>query len=210
VTDFDSWDRCVSRGFPASMLPFRYNNGIRVFQSPGYVSIALEMLGTRVIPIRSGNAQHWPQQVEAWLGNSVGHWEGNTLVIETTNIKTGDSATTDAYARNGSPLNMATMGVPPWNTIPTSKQAKVVERLTPVGPDNIVYELTYNDPEVFTAPWTARLDWTRNEKYAFYEYACHEGDVQIRNYITSSRAGTLQDASAADRAAAGEGGGARQ
>ena len=206
VTDFDSWDRCVSRGFPASMLPFRYNNGIRVYQSPGYVTIALEMLGTRVIPIRTGDPQHWPAPVEAWLGNSVGHWEGNTLVIETTNIKTGDSATQDHFARNGSPLNMATMGVPPWNTIPTSKQAKVVERLTPTGPNSIVYEMTYSDPEVFTAPFTARLDWTRNDDYAFFEYACHEGDVQVRNYINSSRAGTLQEAGEADRAAAGESG----
>jgi hypothetical protein len=207
VTDFDSWDRCVTRGFPASMLPFRYNNGIRVYQSPGYVTIALEMLGNRVIPIRSGDPQHWPQPVEAWLGNSVGHWEGNTLVIETTNIKTGDSATGDMFARNGSPLNMATLGVPAWNTIPTSSKAMVVERLTPTGPDSIIYEMTYSDPEVFTAPFTARLDWTRRDDYEFYEYACHEGDVQVRNYITSSRAGTLQEAGAADRAAAGESGG---
>ena len=207
VTDFDAWDRCVTRGFPASMLPFRYNNGIRVYQSPGYVTIALEMLGSRVIPIRSGDPQHWPKQVEAYLGNSVGHWEGNTLVIETTNLKTGDSATRDSLARNGSPLNMATMGVPPWNTIPTSDKAKVVERLTPTGPDSIIYEMTYSDPEVFTAPFTARLDWTRNNEYEFYEYACHEGNVQVRNYITASRAGTLQEASAEDRAAAGESGG---
>ena len=196
VTDFDAWDRCISRGFPASMLPFRYNNGIRVYQSPGYVSIALEMLGTRVIPIRSGNdPQHWPKPVEAWLGNSVGHWEGNTLVIETTNIKTGDSATKDMFARNGSPLNMATMGVPPFNTIPTSEKAKVVERLTMTGPDSIIYEMTYSDPEVFTAPFTARLDWTRNSSYEFYEYACHEGDVQVRNYITADQAGRLEKAS---------------
>src|SRR5205085_3370300 len=102
---------------------------------------------------------HWPQPVEAWLGNSIGHWEGNTLVIETTNIKTGDSATRDSYARNGSPLNMATMGVPPNNVIPTSKQAKVIERLTPVSANQLIYELTYADPEVFVSPWTARLDW---------------------------------------------------
>ena len=206
VTDFDSWDRCISRGFPASMLPFRYNNGIRVYQAPGYVTIALEMLGNRVIPIRSGDPQHWPDAVQGYLGNSVGHWEGNTLVIETTNLKAGDSATRDAFARNGSPLNMATMGVPAWNTIPTSEKAKVVERLTPTGPNSIVYEMTYSDPEVFTAPFTARLDWTRNDEYEFFEYACHEGNVQVRNYITSSRAGTLQEASEADRNAAGEGG----
>src|SRR5690606_30928285 len=93
VSDFDSWDRCVSRGFPASMYPFRYNNGIRVFRSPGYIVLQLEMLGTRGIP--SGDQPHWPGAVEAWMGNSRAHWEGKTLVIETTNIVSGDSATED-------------------------------------------------------------------------------------------------------------------
>ena len=82
---------------------------------------------------------------------------------------------------------MATRGIPPWNTIPTSKNAKVTERLTMIGPDTITYEMTYSDPEVFTAPWTLRFDWTRDETYEFFEYACHEGNVQVRNYITSSR-----------------------
>ena len=190
VTDFDSWDRCISRGFPASMLPFRYNNGIRIYQTPGYVTIALEMLGTRIIPV-AGQLEPWPEPVEAWLGSSRGRWEGNTLVIETTNIKTGDSATHDMFARNGSPLNMATRGIPPWNTIPTSAQAKVVERLTMTGENTITYEMTYSDPIVFTAPWTVRFDWTRDESYDFFEYACHEGNVQVRNYITASRAGRL-------------------
>ena len=184
--DFDSWDNCYSRGFPASMFPFRYNNGIRIFQSPGYVVIMLEMLGTRVIPI--GNAPRWPHNVEAWMGDSRAHWEGKTLVIETSNIKSGDAVTHDLSKRAASPLNMATANVPPFNTIPTSDQAHSVERLTMTGPDTIAYEITYDDPKVFTAPWTARLDWSRNEKYQFYEYACWEGDVQVRNYITSSRA----------------------
>jgi hypothetical protein len=187
VDDFDSWDRCISRGFPASMFPFRYNNGIRIFQGPGYIVINLEMLGTRVIPIGS-DAPHWPHNVEGWMGNSRGHWEGKTLVIETTNIKSGDGASHDPYKRAASPLNMATANVPPFNTIPTSDQAHTVERLTRTGPDTITYEITYTDPKVFTAPWTARLDWTRNDKYAMYEYACHEGDVQVRNYILASRA----------------------
>ena len=194
VTDFDSWDRCISRGFPASMLPFRYNNGIRIYQAPGYVTIALEMLGTRIVPIGTGDK--WPEPVEAWLGSSRGRWEGNTLVIETTNLKSGDSATRDMYARNGSPLNMATRGIPPWNTIPTSARAKVTERLTMIGENTITYEMTYSDPEVFTAPWTLRFDWTRDDSYDFFEYACHEGNVQVRNYITSSRAGRLETLSA--------------
>jgi len=189
VSDFDSWDRCVSRGFPASMYPFRYNNGIRVFQAPGYVVIHLEMLGNRVIPLRgAGGAGHWPAPVEAWLGSSVGWWEGNTLVIETTNIKSGDSATHDAFARNGSPLNIATQAVPPFNTIPTSTKAKTVERLTMTGPGTLMHELTYTDPEVFTAPWTTRVEWIRDDDYQFFEYACHEGNRMPRDYISASRA----------------------
>jgi len=192
VSDFDSWDRCVSRGFPASMYPFRYNNGIRVFQAPGYVTIYLEMLGNRVIPLVAGReaarAYRWPAQTEAWLGNSVGWWEGSTLVIETTNIKSGDSASHDHYARNGSVLNIATQAVPPYNTIPTSKQARTVERLTMTGPNSLMHELTYTDPEVFTAPWTTRVEWIRDDEYNFFEYACHEGNRMPRDYITASRA----------------------
>jgi hypothetical protein len=186
VDDFDSWDRCVSRGFPASMYPFRYNNGIRVFQSPGYVVIVLEMLGTRVIPI--GDQAQWPDSVEAWMGNSRAHWEGKTLVIETTNIVSGDSATENVQERAASPLNMATQAVPPFNTIPMSTQAMTVERLTMTGPDTMVHELTYSDPEVFTAPWTTRIEWTRDDDYEFFEYACHEGNYIVRDYISASRA----------------------
>jgi hypothetical protein len=192
VDDFDSWDRCVSRGFPASMFPFRYNNGVRIFQSPGYVEVYLEMLGNRVIPLYA-NAQearrhHWPAGVEAWMGNPVGWWEGNTLVVETTNIKSGDSVSENIYDRAASPLNMASQNVPPFNTIPTSPKAKTLERFTMTNPDSLTYEITYTDPEVFTAPWTVREEWARDDDYVMYEYACHEGDVQVRNYITASRA----------------------
>jgi hypothetical protein len=188
--DFDSWDRCVSRGFPASMFPFRYNNGLRIFQSPGYMVISLEMLGTRIIPI--GNAPKWPGQVEAWMGDSRGHWEGKTFVIETSNIKSGDGVTYDLSKRAASPLNMATQNVPPFNTIPTSTQAHTVERLTMVSPNTMDYQITYDDPLVFTKPWTARFEWSRDDSYQFFEYACIEGDVQVRNYIKASRAERAQ------------------
>lgn len=177
VTDFDSWDRCISRGFPASMFPFRYNNGIRIYQSPGYVTIALEMLGTRMIPVGGAN-EPWPEAVKAWMGNSRGRWEDhNTLVVETTNIQAG-----------AAPLNMATRGVPRNNTVPMSEEAKVVERFHMIGPDTITYEMTYEDPVIFAAPFTTRVNWTRDDTYEFYEYACHEGNVQVRNYITANRA----------------------
>lgn len=177
VDDFDSWDRCISRGFPASMLPFRYNNGIRIFQSPGNVTIQLEMLGTRVIPIGE-NPDHWPEEVKAWMGDSRGWWEDhNTLVIETRNIQPG-----------ASPLNMATRGVPPSNTLQMSDEATVIEKLHMIDANTITYEMHYSDPVIWEAPWALRVNWTRDDTYQFFEYACHAGNVQVRNYITASRA----------------------
>jgi hypothetical protein len=192
VSDFDSWDRCVSRGFPASMFPFRYNNGIRVFQSPGYVTIVLEMLGTRVIPLyknkAAADAAGWPSDVESWMGDSRAWWDGKTLMIETSNIKSGDSVAGDGYSRAASPLNVATQASLPLNTTPMSKQAKTLEKLVMTGPNTIDYTVTYSDPKTFTAPFTARFEWTRDDSYQFFEYACHEGNQQIRDYISASRA----------------------
>jgi hypothetical protein len=186
VTDFDTWDRCITRGLPASMFPNRYNNGIRIFQSPGYITIVLEMLGTRVIPI--GDTPPWPAGMEAWMGHSRAHWEGKTLVIETTNIKSGDSVSTDPYKRSASPVIVTMIGGAPLNTTPTSPKARMVERLTMTGPNTLMHELTYDDPETYTAPWTTRIEWTRDDSYKFYEYACHEGNQAMRGYILASKA----------------------
>jgi hypothetical protein len=176
VTDFDTWDRCVTRGFPASMLPFRYNNGLQILQAPGYVIINLEMIhDARIIPLDNRPAP--PKSVTSWMGESRGHWEGNTLVVETSNIRPG-----------AAPLNMATLGGPRNNTIPMSPEAHVTERFTLINANTMTYEMTYSDPKVWTAPFTLRMDWPRNEKYQFFEYACHEGDEQVRNYIVANRA----------------------
>jgi hypothetical protein len=183
VTDFDSWDRCITRGFPASMLPFRYNNGVQIMQAPGYVVVNLEMIhDARIIPLDGRPA---PQGVTNWMGVSRGHWEGNTLVVETSQIRQG-----------AAPLNMATIGAPANNTIPMSPQAHVTERFTLVGPNTLTYQMTFSDPVYWTAPFTVRVDWTRNEKYKFYEYACHEGDEQVRNYIVANRAQRAKDRAA--------------
>lgn len=188
--DFDTWDRCITQGFPASMFPNRYNHGIRIFQSPGFIVIQKEMLATRLIPIvkKDDVERHWPGDVEAWMGNSRAYWDGKTLVIETSNIKSGDSVTYDLSGRAASPVIVTMVGGMPLNTIPTSTKAHTVEKLTMTGPNAILYEVTYDDPEVFTAPWTAQIEWSRNPDYEFYEYACHEGNVQLRNYVSSSRA----------------------
>ena len=190
TTDFDSWDRCITRGLPASMLPMQYNNGIRIFQTPGLVAIQLEMIHeTRIVPV-DGRPGISPE-IGNWMGESRGRWEGdNTLVVETTNFRPGPSAT-----------NIVTTGSPPWNDTPISTEAKLVERFTMTGPDSIVYEATYHDPIIFTAPWTTRSDWQRNDEYGFFEYGCHEGNVQLRNYITASRAERAAEAAGGDDAA---------
>jgi hypothetical protein len=188
TTDFDSWDRCITRGLPASMFTINYNNGIRLWQAPGLVAIQLEMVHeTRIIP--TDGRPGIPTQIHNWLGESRGHWEnGNTLVVETTNFKPGPSAT-----------NVGTWGSPPWNDTPVSTEATMTERFTMTGPDTIVYEVTWNDPTIFTRPWTARLDWRRKSDYQMFEYACWEGDVQIRGYISSSRAQRAQQAQKAQQ-----------
>jgi hypothetical protein len=189
VTDFDSWDRCITRGFPASMLPFRYNNGVQILQAPGYVVINLEMIhDARIVPL---DGRPTPEGVTDWMGVSRGHWEGNTLVVETDHIRSG-----------AAPLNMATIGAPANNTIPMSPEAHVTERFTMVGPNTITYEMTYADPAIWTAPFTVRVDWTRDEKYRFYEYACHEGDEQVRNYIVTSRVQRAKDKAASEQKSA--------
>ncbi|MCB5425873.1 hypothetical protein H0274_11435 [Altererythrobacter sp. CC-YST694] len=177
VSDFDSWDRCITRGLPASMFPFMYNNGMRIFQAPGLVALQMEMVHeTRMI--YTDGRKPIPVQIQNWLGESRGHWEnGNTLVVETTNFKPGPSAT-----------NIGTTGSPPTNNTPISESAKMTERFTMTGKDTIVYEVTLDDPVVFTKPWTARLDWQRDDGFGIFEYACHEGNVQVRNYINASRA----------------------
>ncbi|MBT2135805.1 hypothetical protein KK137_15815 [Croceibacterium sp. LX-88] len=170
IGDFNSLDRCISRGLPSSMTPFPYNNGIQIFQSPGYVVLRLEIVHeTRIIPLdgRPG----LPATMRNYLGESRGHWEGETLVIETTNL-TGDT-----------PMNIVGPGNKP---IPTSPEQKVTERLTPVGPNTILYEARVEDPVVLTAPFTLRFPWTRDETYKLFEYACHEGNTVVPNYIKTT------------------------
>jgi hypothetical protein len=175
VTDFDNWDRCITRSLPASMLPSYYNGGVQIWQAPGYAVIRLEMIHeARVIPLDGGKA---PAGYQAWLGDSRGHWEGDTLVIETTN-----------FNGQGSSTNIHTIGAPPFNNTPLSTEYKLTERLTPTGPDTITYTATVEDPVIWTQPWTLELPWQRDDEYELYEYACHEGNVMIPNYINASRA----------------------
>jgi hypothetical protein len=181
VSDFNPLDRCITRGLPASMFPFMYNSGIEILQAPGYVAIRLEIVHeTRVIPV-DGRAALAPE-IRQWLGESRGRFEGDTLVIETTNF-------------NGeSPMLIVGPGGKP---LPTSRELKIVERLTRVGADAIDYEIAVEDPTVLTQPWKAAFPLERDTDYRFFEYACHEDNSAIRNFIVTSRFERRRQASAA-------------
>jgi hypothetical protein len=171
VTDFNALDRCITRGLPASMFPFMYNSGIEILQSPGVVAIRLELVHETRIVALDGRAAPSPE-IRQWLGVSRGHFEGETLVIETTNF-------------NGeSPMLIVGPGAKP---IPTSTALKITERLTRAAPDRIDYEIAIEDPIVLSAPWKAAFPIERDVDYRIYEYACHEDNSAIRNFIVTSR-----------------------
>jgi len=173
-TDFDAWDRCITRGLPPGMFPVNYNNGIEIHQAPGYVVVRLEMIHeARVIPV--DGRPPLDGSIKQWLGESRGRWEGNTLVVETTNFN-GLAGMT----------NVGTPGAPRGET-PMTPSTKVTERFTRTDEDTIQYEMFVEDPEVLTQPWKARYPMQRDDSYRFFEYACHEDNTAVRNFIVTSR-----------------------
>ena len=176
IGDFSAWDRCITRGMPVSMLPRNYNNGIRFFQSPGYVVISLEMAHeARVIP--TSGAPALASDIRQWMGESRGHWEGNTLVVETTNFA------------HGLDTGMTSGGVPGApGPQPSSDNLRIVERFTRTGPDSMDFEMVIEDPEVLASgSFTVKYPMVLDNDYKMYEYACHEGNTAVRNYIETSR-----------------------
>lgn len=168
--DFNSLDHCITRGLPASMIPFPYNNGLRIFQAPGYVVINLEMIHeTRIIPL--GGQPQLPGPIKPWLGSSRGHWEGDTLVVETENF-------------NGE-APMVIVG-PSNQPVPTSTAMTITEHFTLKGDDTLYYEAWVSDPEVLTAPFKLAFPLRRDESYQPFEYACHEGNTLVPAYIKAT------------------------
>jgi hypothetical protein len=171
--DFDSWDRCITRGMPVSMEPRNYNNGIRIMQSPGYVLIVLEMAHeVRIIPTDGRPALD--KSIKEWLGESRGHWEGNTLVVETTN-----------FNGKGDLTNSGVPGSPPLT--PASEKERITERFTRTDNDTIEFQMRVEDPDVIVSPFTVEYPMKLDNKYQMFEYACHEGNEAIRGYIVNSR-----------------------
>jgi hypothetical protein len=169
-----TWERCITRGVPAGMFPAGYNNAYQIVQSPGYVTILFEMIHEmRLIPI--DGRPHLPPSVRQWNGDSRGHWEGDTLVVDTTNYNgEGMIATSAATGR--------------IKGIHESQALHVVERFRRVDADTINYEVTIDDPEIYTAPWKVAMPLTRNPGYLIYEYACHEGNLAMGDILRGGRA----------------------
>ncbi len=173
--DFDSWDRCITRGMPSSMMPYRYNGGFRIIQAPGYVVFQLEMIHeARVIP--TGGATPLAAEIEQYLGDSRGRWEGTTLVVETTNYKEGAPM-----------INLAVVGSPPGNRFPYSGRMKTTERIVRLNDDWWLYEITTEDPVVLTRPFTVRYPMRNDPAYFMPEYACHENNTIVPNYVQTNR-----------------------
>jgi hypothetical protein len=175
------WVRCITRGVPGGMFPAGYNNGYQILQIPGYVVILYEMIHeARIIPL--DKRPHVGSNVRLWNGDPRGRWEGNTLVVETTNFNDkGSIATSAATGR--------------IRGVPHSDQLRVTERFTVRDDKTIDYEVTIEDPKVYTAPWKVALPLTRDDNYRMFEYACHEHNMSLTNELTGGRA--------LDKAAAG-------
>jgi hypothetical protein len=167
--DESLWDRCITRGLLGSILPSTYNDGNQIVQAPGVVVLRNEMIHeTRIIPVSSSGVDrpHPSATIRSWMGDSRGHWEGNTLVVETTNFN------------DQTQLNNATV----------SPDARVIERFTRTGPDTLEYRVTIEDPKTWTKPWTIQFPMKRDAEYRLYEYACHEGNYYMYNALTGARA----------------------
>jgi hypothetical protein len=167
--DFDLWGRCITKGLFGSMLPGNlYNKGNQIIQAPGYVVIRNEMVHeARVIPL-DGRA-HVGQGVRTYMGDGRGHWEGNTLVVETTNFKNN-------------------LGMNNLNFAHTTDAMKITERITRVAADELSYDLTLDDPKTFTRPFTLHIPFKLDNEYTVYEYACHEANYGLFDILKGARA----------------------
>lgn len=168
------WDRCITRGVPGGMFPAGYNNAYQIVQTAEYVVIAYEMIhDARIIPL--DNRPPLPARMQFWMGDSRGHWEGDTLVIETRNFNNQGWITTSAASGR-------------IKGIPHTDKLHVTERLKRVSRDEISYSATIDDPDIYTRPWTVAFPLTSEPDYRIYEYACHEGNYSIENILRGARA----------------------
>jgi hypothetical protein len=172
IEHYGPWERCITRGVPGAMFPGAYNNGHQIMQTRDYIVVHSEMIHeARVIPL-DGRPQSDPRTA-SWSGDSRGRWEGDTLVVDTTNFNGKSWIATNAAAG--------------WlRGIPQSEACHLVERFTRVDANTIQYEATIEDPNVYTSPWTVAFPLNKDERYRIFEYACHEGNHALENMLSQS------------------------
>lgn len=181
-TDRSVYERCITRGLPGAMMPGFYNHNYQILQTPDHVVIKVEMIhDARIIPIAPiapiastgsaaarGGRPPLPSAIRQWMGSSRGHWEGDTLVVETTNFN--DKVREQALI-----------------AFSTGQNLTLVERFTRTATDAIDYRFTVTDPTFYTRPWTASIPMVRFEG-PLYEYACHEGNYGLSGILAGARA----------------------
>jgi hypothetical protein len=176
--DATMYDRCISRGVTGSYFPSIYGNGSQIIQTPDSVAIRYEMIHeARIIPL--DGRPHESAKLRTYMGDPSGHWEGNTLVVETTNFIGGKLA----------------VGGTPY-----SEDLKLTERFTLADANTLLYQVTIDDPKTFTAPWTVQFPVVREPGYQIFEYACHEGNYAMHNRLSAARALEAQEEEAAKKA----------
>jgi hypothetical protein len=173
--DFSLWDRCITRGLPGSMLPGGYGNSYQIVQAPGWVAIRYEMIhDTRLIPL--DGRPHAPEGIRLDMGDARGRWEGDSLVVETTNFRDRS-----AY-RNA---NADTL--------------RLIERFTRTAADKIEWSVTVNDSSTWTRSWTFAIPLTMNDSERIMQYECHEGNRALINILSAARATEAADGQPIER-----------
>ena len=179
--DLSPYDQCITRGVPGAMMPGFYNHNYQIAQTPEYVAILIEMIhDVRIIPL--DGRPHLGPALSQWMGSSRGRWEGQTLVVETTNFndKIREFTGTAMRLPNGDPLIRfyGAFGTPTLT---------LVERFTRIDANTIDYRFTVTDPATFARPWTAAAPMAKIEG-PIHEYACHESNYAVPNVLRAARA----------------------
>ena len=194
--DVGTYERCLSRPMPR--INQGYNSGTLIVQSPGWIVFLYEQLDTRIIPL--DGRPHIDSSIRQWNGDSRGHWEGTTLVVETTNLSDKQKGFPPADLLREGREGLITTGSPLGDEIAVGVlydelgrsgypqgNFRLIERYTPVDANTINYEATIHDPTTWTRPFTYLMPWRREPNYQVYEYACHESNYGLRNALAAAR-----------------------
>jgi len=178
LSNYDSWetmsqwDRCITRE-PTALFPVVYNNAYQIVQTPTHIAVHAEMIhDVRIIPL--DGRPHADARVKSWSGDARAHWEGSTLVVDTTNFNDQGWIATGLNARR-------------LRAVPYDANLHIVERYTRVDAQTLNYEITIDNPTFYSSPWKMSFPLKRDDTYRMFEYACHEGNSAIETILRGAR-----------------------